>query len=619
MIIHMSMILKAYSSLLVDISRFTGILLDLPDSFDMSFVLTEGPKLDKDILMYIEHGGIPPTIPDWLKPLWDIAIPEHGVRDGEALGYLRTLLGFGYKAERAPTNEQLQKAQQGFEEANQDVGFWNSVFKSTEAPGPMFREARRLVSKVISPIHWHEIVPSYGPGAVFPRRIPCEKGKFDVYTPIEELYPYDSNFNCVHLIGYDDLTSSNHITHDKIVCNMVAVPKDSRGPRLICVHPSEAIWIQQGQRALLEQAIERSPLTCGRINFRDQGVNGQLAMSSSVDREYCTLDLKEASDRIGLALVEYLFGTHASKFLTCTRASEVRLLDDRQVALHMFAPMGNCLTFPVESLVFWSLVRAGILSKHGVNCAEVYVFGDDIVFPTKYYDGAISGLIRCGLIPNYGKTFRKGLFRESCGVDAFDGIDVTPHRCRVGSVNSYSDAESVCDLAKRLRIDGFSDTSAFLYSAVSDRFGYLSLTNNLDCQGLVEYTDYDLGDLLRYEPGLKFNKQTHTWRVPCRRRTRTLEVIVTHAWWHVQDSLLHLLRKQRGIREGSLYSDSPLNYSERGLRYPTARGEKLKKSYCEVRFSRPVVPEGFLAKLKRLDEEEQRQRILELSSLPSPC
>jgi hypothetical protein len=606
-IIHMSMILKAYSSLLTDVSKLTGIHLDLPDDFDMSWVQISGPKLDKDMLQFLEfRTGILPAFPDWLMPLWNgfiDALPSG--KAGRILGCLRTILGFGYKAEQVPTSEQLQKAQKAFEEANQDVGFWNSVFESTDSPDPLFREARRLVSRVISRVDWFEIIPSYGPGAVFPRRIPCEKGKFDVYKPIEAFYPYDKYFNCVHNVGMDDLMSHSYTTHDEITCRMVAVPKDSRGPRLICVHPSEAIWIQQGQRRVLERAIETSPLTSGKINFRDQSVNGSLALSSSRDRKYCTLDLKEASDRIGFSLVKYLFGKYAFDTIASTRASTVVLLDNRQVELQMFAPMGNCLTFPVESLVFWSLVRAGILSKYGVNCTEIYVFGDDIIFPTEYYDGAINGLIRAGLIPNVSKTFKDGLFRESCGVDAYNGEDVTPHRIRVGGVNSYSDAESVCDLAKRLRIDQYSDTSAFLYSTVSRRFGRLSLTNNPNCQGLVEYVSYDLGDILRYEDRTLYDSWHQVYCVPYRSRVRTLEVITTHAWWHVQDSLLSLLRREKGIPEGSLFSDSPLVYSERGLRYPTPRGEKLKTMYCEVHHSKPSIPEGFLLKLKRLDNEDR--------------
>lgn len=607
----MSMLINAYYSLLVDVRKLTGIHLDLPDDLTMSWVLLSAPALDKQLLVYLENGGQPPEFPEWLKPLWSYIntaregcafdpqnpwefYPPDGFdgrtpllhRGGVALKCLRTLLVFGYKAEFEPSNEQLQNAQNAFEDANQGVGVWNTAFKQSSCPSPLFREARRLIGRVISRIDWTDIIPSHGPGAVYPPRIPCEKGNFRIYNSINEYYPYDVHFNGVHNVGYTDLIKPLNPDAEEIQCRMIAVPKDSRGPRLICVHPAEAVWIQQGQRHVLERAIETCSLTSGKINFTDQKVNGSLALESSQSRKYVTIDLKEASDRVGIDLVYYLFGRHASSYLNATRASRVRLLDNRLVELQMFAPMGNALTFPVESLVFWAIARAGILCRYGVNCNEVYVFGDDIILPTKYYEGALNGLIRAGLVPNIGKTFRKGFFRESCGVDAYNGKDVTPLRCKVRGINSYSDAESVCDLAKRFRMAGFDDTSAFLYSSVSRRFGKLVLTNNPECQGLVEYTTYDLGTLLRYEPSLVFNKKIHVWQVPVRRRVRTLEVITSHAWWHVQDSLLSLIRKSLGHSashwSSSLFKEwsnqrDPINYSERGLKYPTPRGERLQR------------------------------------------
>ena len=581
----MSILVKTYYSLLVDISRLTGIHLDLPDDFDLSWVLLSGPVLDKEVLQYLEGNRAEPDFPEWLKPLWKAFIVNNN--DAGILQCMRTLLVFGYKAEFEPTKEQLEKAQKAFEEANQGVGVWESSFKNGDSCYPMFREARRLVGLVIGRINWSEITPSHGPGAVYPSHSPCDKGNFNIYAPIEAHYPYDSYFNSLTLSGWDDLMSHREI-NEEIHCKLVAVPKDSRGPRLICVHPKEAIWIQQGQRRVLEKAITHHPLTRGFINFDDQGVNGRLAMSSSEDREFCTIDLKEASDRIGFSLVTYLFG-YAAKLLSCSRASHVKLLDGRLLELQCFAPMGNALTFPVESLVFWSLARAGILSRYGQYCNDVYVFGDDIIVPTKFYEGAIGGLISAGLIPNESKTFRKGFFRESCGVDAYHGKDVTPLRMKVRGVNSYSDGESLCDLAKRLRIKGFTDTSSCLYSAVSRWFGSrLSITNNPNCQGLIEYDRYDLGTILRYEPRAYFEPRYHTWVVPYRKRVRTIEVRPTDAWWHLQDSLLSIIRKYDGSitspwdRETDFLGVDDLCYSERGLEYPSPRGERLTRGVCKL-------------------------------------
>jgi hypothetical protein len=582
----MSILTKVYYSLLIDIKEMTGVHLDLPDNFEMSWVLIEGPALDKQVLQFLEGTRVnDPDFPEWLLPLWKAFRINNNTAG--ILKCLRTCLVFGYKAEFEPNEKQLIEAQSAFEEANLGVEAWSESFKRDSVPRPTFREARRLVRLVIRRADWFNLYPNHGPGAVFPSHSPWFKGRFDICTPIVEYYPYDQYFNMLPLLGHTDLTSHDYLEYDKIICKMVAVPKDSRGPRIICVHPKEAVWIQQGQRHVLERVINQHTLTAGRINFSDQKVNGKLALSSSKDQEFCTIDLKEASDRIANSLVEYLFG-YSSKLLCSTRASHVLLLDGRLVDLHMFAPMGNALTFPVESLVFWSLVRAGILSRYGVNCDDIYVFGDDIIVPSRFYDGAIYGLVQAGLIPNFGKTFRKGLFRESCGVDAYNGEDVTPYRMKVRGINSYSDAESVCDLAKRLRMSGFSDTSSFLYSAVSRKYGRLSLTNDPDCQGLVEFCRYDFGDILRYEQRLRFNKDLHVWEVPYRKRSRTLEVRDDHDWYHVQDSLLSLIRKDKCIVVGS-FPDSERSMgnlaieSERGLSYPTPRGERLIRGSSQIR------------------------------------
>lgn len=575
----MSMLIDTYFSLLTDSSRLLGVPIGFPDDLDENWILIEGPKLDKGLLQWIEGNAEKPHFPDWLLPVWNLFLLKG---EGRVLRCLRTILVFGYKAEHKPTKEQLNEAVNAYIDANRMVAVWGEAFKASP-PSVTIREARRQVGAVISRLDFSNVIPSHGPGAVFPTRKASEKGNFGICTPILEYYPYDTLFNCLGLIGSSDLRSQCYHTYDTIVCKMVAVPKDSRGPRLISVHPSESIWLQQGQRRVLERGIERHPWTSGKINFTDQSINGRLALTSSADRGFTTIDLKEASDRISKHLVDYLFG-YTSKLLSCSRASQVRLLDGSFVEIEAWAPMGNCLTFPVESLVFWSLVRAGIRSRYGVICDDVYVFGDDIIVPTQYYDGAIYGLVQAGLIPNFNKTFRKGFFRESCGVDAYHGEDVTPYRCKVGGITSYSDGESLCDLAKRLRQGGYADTSTWLYSQVSKRFGRLSLTNNPNCQGLIEYTEYGLDRLMLYEPRILWNESLHCYQVPFRKRIRTVEVLSAHAWWHVQDSLLALERMQEStsLNEWDTCPTIKEINGERGLEYPHPRGERLYRGLCNL-------------------------------------
>jgi hypothetical protein len=305
---------------------------------------------------------------------------------------------------------------------------------------------------------------------------------------------------------------------------------------------------------VLEQAISTCKLTKGKINFTDQSVNSKIALESSASRSFATIDLKDASDCLSLKLFRFLFGG-ASKFFESCRATDIKLLDGRVHQLRKYAPMGNATVFPVESLVFWAVVRSGILCYYGETCDDVYVFGDDIAVPTKFYDGAIKALVRAGFKPNPNKCFSRGLFRESCGVDAFNGIDVTPHRIKKHGMKSLSQLVSACSLAKNMRMDGYEETASLLYYEVSKVAGKLHLSNNPDAQGIYEYVKRDIGYLLRYEPSFRWNGKFQRWETKIVQVQPVLSRLERHDWYHVMDSLLRIQSK------GDLIT-------ERGLSYP---------------------------------------------------
>jgi len=554
-----SILITVYKRLLADVREISGVSLDAPDEITYSWVLKEGPALDKQILMFLENGGVEPSIPEWLKPLWDKFILT---KDGDVLRYIRQLLVFCYKAEYEPTNEQLKEAQASFEETDLGVGVWDSMFDS-RVPSPTLRTARQIVTSVVRNIArkglFKNILPSHGPGAVFPSRKPWEKSKFlTLYSSIQSYYPYDQFFCGLHSFWSDVMVDGRNgelKEEDDIVASLTAVPKDSRGPRLICVHPAEAIWVQQGLRLILEDAITNYPLIRGKINFTDQTVNGALAMSSSVSRELVTLDLKEASDRISSKLVHYLFGETVNGFISCCRATKVKLLDGRVITLKKWAPMGNCLTFPVQSLIFWAVVYSSIVSRYGESCTDIYVFGDDILYPVKYHEGVIGGLTSCGLVPNVAKTFVKGFFRESCGVDAYNGKDVTPLRVRKQGINSTQDAVSYLDLAKRLRRAGYECCASFIYSKLSQRYGRLPLSNNPDATGFVEYVSRDFVYLYLHEVSTRYRADLQKFGVRSLMVKSGCKAISTGDWYHLQDSLIRLAHMR-------------LEYSDRGTEYP---------------------------------------------------
>jgi hypothetical protein len=60
------------------------------------------------------------------------------------------------------------------------------------------------------------------------------------------------------------------------------------------------------------------------------------------------------------------------------------------------------------------------------------VYGDDVVVPTAFAADAIEQLETFGLLVNRAKSCVTGFFRESCGVDAYKGHNITPLRLRKG-------------------------------------------------------------------------------------------------------------------------------------------------------------------------------------------
>lgn len=566
-----TLLLTTYHRLLADICRSRAVHLDTSDVITDNWLLNEGPKLEKQLLSYLEFGGEFPLFPEWLLPLSE---RFRLLDDPFDLRAIRQLLLFCYKIEYEPTQYQIQDAVLAFCDVDDTCELWSKVVPNYW--DYLFRcslvsSARRTIAKVLCNVSWSNITPFHGPGSVFPSFDPLERSNFDtIYRPIQQFFPFDKYFTRLPSFMEDRLVSSQDRIKevDIIRCKLSAVPKDSRGPRLICVHPREAIWIQQGLRKQLELAIKTSWLTRRAIQFDDQSVNGSIAMLASQYQGFVTLDMKEASDRLSCRLIRDLFGDYVYEVLSCCRATEVVLPDGRVRQLQKWAPMGNCLTFPVESLVFWALVHTSIACDHGIDCGSIYVFGDDLIFPSKYYGSVIRALSMCGLVPNMAKTFRQGFFRESCGVDAYRGIDVTPIRMKKDQLVSYSNLYSTCELAKRLLISGYTDCSAHLYSCVRRALGSLHLSNNPDTQGIYEYVGCDLGHLSLLQR-IRFNRNLHRWEAPYLQVRNSTVRAPQHDWCHVLDSLNRL-------------ELSPLDYEERGTEYPVPYRERSTYGWGSV-------------------------------------
>lgn len=200
------------------------------------------------------------------------------------------------------------------------------------------------------------------------------------------------------------------------------VPKDSRGPRAICMEPHERMYVQKGLQTLLYDHIERYSPAKGYINFTDQGVNQRLAYEASISGAYATIDLKDASDLVSWNLLRLLVSPVWFRALQSTRSPIVTLPSLSTIQINKFASMGSALCFPLEAMLFWSIAKT--------VCPEVYVYGDDIIVPNEFATDVITALTAYGLAINFDKTLTTGLFRESCGAEYYDGYDITYAKCK---------------------------------------------------------------------------------------------------------------------------------------------------------------------------------------------
>lgn len=154
-----------------------------------------------------------------------------------------------------------------------------------------------------------------------------------------------------------------------------------------------------------------------------------------------------------------------------------------------YAPMGSALCFPVEALIFWAVTRAVI--KHELilqseedaiaeEISKVWIYGDDLIFPVRYFERVVEVFSQLRIRLNEKKSFHYGPFRESCGVDAYDGLDVSP-TCRITTrlpirslhTTDSNHARSLVawiEYANMFEADGFPTVAKYIRRTVTTQY-----------------------------------------------------------------------------------------------------------------------------------------------------
>jgi hypothetical protein len=352
-----------------------------------------------------------------------------------------------------------------------------------------------------------DIYPKHGPGSVSTKETGPGKYKWSrVSSRIRNVYPLDAYYFASLGHVCDRLQELQNLEECESSAKVILVPKDSRGPRLISEEPLDFQWIQQGLHRAIVEHVERHALTKHNVHFTDQTNNRLGALLGSCQErlhwhsvkkvgipyklsvgEYATLDLKEASDRISIGLVNLLFPEKLLSYLMNTRSLSTVLPDGRIKVLNKFAPMGSALCFPVLALSIWAILTAA--SPDADTRESILVYGDDVVVKTAQAANAIHQLESFGLLVNRDKSCTTGFFRESCGLDAFRGEEVTPVRFRTvwTSARRPGPYTSYIAYANALYARGYYATYRLITNSLFSVYGNIpSIDMRLACPSLVE-------------------------------------------------------------------------------------------------------------------------------------
>ena len=197
------------------------------------------------------------------------------------------------------------------------------------------------------------------------------------------------------------------------------VPKSFKALRAICPDTLLGSFYTAGLGRLIADRLKSVGLDITKL----QKQHGYLAMRSSVSRWQATADLSAASDSLTGPLLMKVLPLPWYRAVMFGRIPHVSI-GGQTVRMNTVLTMGLGHTFPLQTLVFYSLVEA-IRQLSEVD-GRVSVYGDDLIYPRKLHRYIRVLFPQFQLLLNEDKTYVQDFFRESCGSDYYRGCDVRP-------------------------------------------------------------------------------------------------------------------------------------------------------------------------------------------------
>jgi hypothetical protein len=369
-----------------------------------------------------------------------------------------------------------RRAMHGFIECEKEVRL--SDMELTRSDFDEFRVmSNMLFSEVFTQmerdLYYKQILPKHGPGAVADKL--TSNGKYlnkswtrrleNVLPSFEYLIP---NLHFREELEQVNLLEPGMETPVKVV----SVPKTLKTPRIIAIEPTCMQYMQQALLQCFLKAHGRDELLRTLIGFDDQVPNQELARRGSLNGDTATLDLSDASDRVSNQLVRALVSRWPllSEAIDATRSRRAEVPGHGVIRLAKYASMGSALCFPIEAMVFTTLIFLGIqrslnltMTPKDINSFrhQVRVYGDDLIVPVEHVPIIVQTLEHFGARVGLDKSFWTGKFRESCGKEYYNGVDVSVVRVRRGIPSTLTDVQGVIStvsLRNQLYHAGYWDT-----------------------------------------------------------------------------------------------------------------------------------------------------------------
>jgi len=344
-----------------------------------------------------------------------------------------------------------------------------------------------LFSRLDQKIYEEDVVPKHGPGATADKLLGNQKYRNTTWTcRLQEVFSSE-NF----LLPNARYAHEDRVTYlepgAELPVRVISVPKTQKTPRIIAIEPS---YVQYAQQAILEpmvSGLEDDFVLKNFLGFTDQGPNQTLARLGSEQGHLATLDLSEASDRVSNQLVRVLFRNfpNLARGIEATRSRKADVPGHGVLRLAKYASMGSALCFPVEAMVFLTLIFLGIERESNTRFTSkrdflafadrVRVYGDDLIVPVDNVESVIQSLEHFGARVGSSKSFWIGRFRESCGKEYYDGVDVSIVKFRRVFPASLQDGQgciSLVSFRNQLYEHGCWETVSYLDGLIWKIFKY---------------------------------------------------------------------------------------------------------------------------------------------------